>query len=491
MRYPMLGSVLLTIPLGSLGCATPPATGEVVALDAPGLRTVAAAEIDALFADVDAEGSPGCALLVLRDGEVVHGRGYGMANLEYGIPIDTDSVFRIGSTSKQFTAACALLAEQQGLLGLDDTVGQWFPELGEAHALVTLRQAMHHTGGIRDYLTLLALSGRSADDDISLGELLALIGRQEALDFAPGSSHSYSNSGYLILAEAVARASGMSLAEFADEHIFTPLGMDATSFCDDATALVPRRAEGHYYGEDGWHIGRTGLSVVGDGGVFTSVRELAKWDAHFYGGRIGDPGLLEAQHTVGMLNDGTALDYAAGLMVTDHHGVPMVLHGGAFTGFRAELVRFPGQHLSIICLSNMQAYDPTSACLAIADLYLADLYDTATVEAVEDGSAASEAPSDPQGEPPAAAPVLPLPEGVLGTYYSRELDVKVELEQREDALWYVLPYDAWGPFPAIDEDLIGAFGVELALTRDAAGAIDGFALSLGRASGIAFERLGE
>ena len=249
----------------------------------PEVRTT---RIDRVFAHLDRTDAPGCAVGVVVAGELVHARGYGMANLEHGLALSADSVFRIGSTSKQFTAACLLLAEQDGALSLDDRLLDHVPELGATYADVTLRHMVHHQSGIRDYLTLAWLADLGAGYD--LDELVALLARQEGLDFAPGEGMSYSNSGYVLLSLVLQRATGKDLRTFGDERVFGPLGMERTFFNDDHTELVPRRAEGHEFDPShGWRIGRTTLDVVGDGGVFSTVGDLALWDANFYDHGVG------------------------------------------------------------------------------------------------------------------------------------------------------------------------------------------------------------
>ena len=449
----------------------------------PAVRAVAAEDIDALFQEMDGDDRPGCALLVLHDGKVVYSRGYGMANLEHGVPNSPDSLFRIASTSKQFTAASVLLAEEEGLLARDDLVTKWFPELGDVYGAVTLRHLIHHTSGVRDYLSLLSLSGTDMDAERPLSEVLAMLGRQQGLDFEPGERMSYSNSGYLLLGEAVARASGQSLAAFAAERIFEPLGMTATFYCDDTTRLIPRRSEGHSPRPDGWHIGRTSLSLVGDGGVFTSVVDLAKWDAHFFAQAIGGPGFLEAQHQVGTLNDGTAIDYAAGLGIGERRGQRVVAHAGGFTGYAAEMMRFPDAKLTVICLANRDNFDPSRACFRVADLYLADLLAEPAPRAPRESSEAERASDETE--------LPPLPDNLAGTYSSAELQVEVRLELRDGQVWYVLGTSDWGPFVSTTAGTLAGPGAELHLQLDEAGAATGFALSLDRATGLLFARSDE
>jgi len=446
----------------------------------PAVRIVPTEDIDALFQQLDGDERPGCALSVLHEGKVVYSRGYGIANLGHGIPNSPDSLLLIGSTSKQSTAACVLLAKEEGLLSRDDLVTKWFPKLGDVYGAVTLPHLIHHPSGIRDYLSLLYLSGFDIDAERPLSEVLALLGRQQSLDFVPGERMSYSNSGYLPLGEAVALASGQSLADFAAKRIFEPLGMASTFYCDDTTRLVPRCSEGYSLRPDGRHVGRTSLSLVGDGGVFSSVVDLAMWDAHFYARAIGGPGFLESPHQVGTLNDGTALDYAAGPGIEEWRGLRVVAHAGAFTGYTAEMMRFPDAKLTVICLANREDFDPTRACFRVAALYLADLL----------AEPAPRAPREPRAAEPNAdeSGVPPLPSNLEGTYSSAELQVDVRLELRDDQVWYVSGASDLGPFVLTATGTLAGPGTELHLQLDEAGAATGFSLSLDRATGHLFAR---
>lgn len=329
------------------------------------------AQVDSLFSDWDRPDSPGCALGVIMDGELIYARGYGMADLEHGIPITPRSVFRIGSTSKQFTALCILLLEEEGKLSLDDDIHIFFPEMPAYPAPVTVRQLIHHTSGVRDYLTLMSLAGKRGDDYYTDEEVVTMIARQQELNFLPGEQHLYSNAGYFLLSQIVLKVTGVSLREFALERIFTPLGMAHTHFHDDHTEIVPGRAAGYSRTRDGFRINMTTLGMIGDGGVFTTVEDLLHWDRHFYGNRLGGEDLLTKQHTVGVLNNGTELAYAAGLTVSTYRGLRMVSHGGSFVGFRADMIRFPEQRFSVICLANLSSVNPSRLARQVADIYLA------------------------------------------------------------------------------------------------------------------------
>ncbi|MFQ5721705.1 MAG: serine hydrolase domain-containing protein [Candidatus Aminicenantales bacterium] len=334
-------------------------------------------EVDKIFSEWDRPDSPGCALGVIKDGRFIYKRGYGSANLEYNIPITSKTIFRIGSTSKQFTAMCVALLEEEGRLSFDDDIRKYLPELPQYGVPLTINHLLHHTSGLRDYLTLMDLAGARADDFYVDGEVVALLARQKELNFKPGDDYLYSNSGYFLLSEIVKRITGKSMRFYADERIFKPLGMRNTHFHDDHTMIVKNRASGYSPRENGgFRIDMTNLDMIGDGGVFTCVDDLFFWDQNFYHNKLGrgDQSLIRKMLTCGYLNSGKKLDYAMGLVVNQYRGLKMISHGGAFAGFRAQFIRFPDQHFSVIVLANLSTINPTKLARKVADIYLADVF---------------------------------------------------------------------------------------------------------------------
>ncbi|MCS6817579.1 MAG: serine hydrolase [Blastocatellia bacterium] len=333
------------------------------------------AHVDRLFAAWDRSGSPGCAIGIIKDGQLIYARGYGMANLEHAIPITPQTVFDIGSTAKQFTAASIVLLEQQGKLSLDDDIRKFVPEIPDYGRPITIRHLLHHTSGLRDYLTLMALAGVHFAGVTTEEDALRLIARQRGLNFAPGEEYLYSNSGYFLLSIIVKRASGKSLREFAEEHIFRPLGMRSTHFQDDHTRIVPRRATGYAPApEGGFRINMSQFEQTGDGALMTTVEDLARWDANFYEPKVGGPELIRRMLTPGQLASGETIRYAAGLILGTHRGLTMIHHGGSWAGYRAEFLRFPERRFSVICLCNLSTINPTVLARQIADLYLASAF---------------------------------------------------------------------------------------------------------------------
>ena len=330
--------------------------------------------VDQIFNAYDKPASPGCALGVIRDGNFIYKRGYGQASLELAVPITPESVFYMGSVSKQFTAASAVLAAEQGYLSLDDDVRKYIPELPSYGKTVTLREMLHHTSGLRDIFGLLYLAGRNPEDIHPTSELLDLIVHQKALNFAPGDEYLYSNSNFFLMGVVIRRATGKPLSQFAEENIFKPLGMTHTRFYDDRTLVVSGRVPAYEPRKGGgfqvdWS---TNFDKVGDGGLMSTVDDLLLWDRNFYDNKLGKGTLLEELQTPGVLNNGKKIEYGLGLVLSTYRGLPLVAHAGALFGYRTALLRFPNQRFSVTCLCNLGTSNPVDLAEKTVNLYLAN-----------------------------------------------------------------------------------------------------------------------
>ncbi len=332
-------------------------------------------QVDKLFAKWDKKDSPGCALAIIKDGKIIYKHCYGMADLERDVPITCESVFNIASTSKQFVAMSIALLAEEGKLSLDDDIRKYIPEMPDYGNKITIRHLVHHTGGIRDYSDLMFLVGMPYENNYPEEQIIELIARQKALNYKPGDKHLYSNSGYILLGEIVKRVSGKSLNEFTKEKIFQPLGMKITHFYDDFTRVVKNRAIGYSSKKDGGYgIALFLNDLVGAGGLLTSVEDLFLWDQNFYHNKLGQQvqKLIEQILTPGTLNNGKKLNYAFALNIGEYKGLKMISHGGAWAGYQSQLLRFPGQQFSVICLSNLAGFNPTVMAKKVVDIFLAD-----------------------------------------------------------------------------------------------------------------------
>ncbi len=266
--------------------------------------------------------APGCAVGVSLRGSPVYERAFGMAEIEHGVPNTAQTIFESGSVAKQFTAAAIVLLSLEGKLGLDDPVRKYITELPDYGAPLTIRHLLNHTGGVRDWGSVLALTGYGRGVRmISQALAIDVITRQRALDFTPGSEYSYSNSGYQLLATIVERVSKQSLPAFTQERFFKPLGMSHSSWRDDYQRLVPGRAQAYQGPLSGpFRLNMPFMNVYGNGGMLTTVGDWLKWNAMLDSRSLGAP-LVEALEVNGVLNDGRKISYALGVVVTDENGI--------------------------------------------------------------------------------------------------------------------------------------------------------------------------
>jgi CubicO group peptidase (beta-lactamase class C family) len=328
--------------------------------------------IDSLFSQWDKPNSPGCALCVIKDGQLVYARGYGQATLEYDAPITPSTIFHVASVSKQFTAFAIALLEQEGKLALGDDARRYVPELPDFGRVITIRHLIHHTSGLRDQWALLEAAGWRMSDVITTSDIMELVQRQQDLNFAPGEEYAYCNTGYTLMAQIVQRVSGMPFRDFCAQRIFQPLGMRDTHFHDDCRLVVPGRAYSYVPVGDGtfWNA-ILSYSNAGGTSLFTTVEDLARWDQNFYDAKVGGTAVIDRMHTRGVLNDGTVLSYAFGLSLGEYRGLRIVEHAGGDAGFRCMLTRFPDQHFTVAVLGNVSDINPGKLVRQVADVYLA------------------------------------------------------------------------------------------------------------------------
>jgi CubicO group peptidase (beta-lactamase class C family) len=428
------------------------------------------ARVDKVFAGFNKPGSPGCSLGIIRNGKLLYSRGYGYANIEHAIPIAADTVFDIGSTSKQFTAMAILLLEQDGKLSIDDDIRKHLPELPDYGTPVTIRQALNHTSGLRDYLTLFSLAFYGPDDFYTDDDVLAMLTRQKGLNFEPGSEHLYSNSGYFLMSTLVKRVSGKTLRQFAAERIFRPLGMTNTHFHDNHKELVAKRATGYRprYDGKGFDIAMSTLDMVGDGGVHTSVNDLLKWDRNFYSHTVGGPELLAKMQIPGLSN------YGLGLRMVPYRGLPTVSHGRSWAGYRAELLRFPTKETSVICLCNIATANPSGMAKLAAEAVLG------MPEIVGPGLGPG---MNGHG---GSKPARPTAEFV-GSYRSAELDVTYRLVATDSGGLRVDHRNGL-TLNRINDDVFNSGPLIIRFTREG-GRIAGFTLDVERIKNLNFERV--
>ena len=278
--------------------------------------------------------APGCAVGVREEGKLTFSKGYGLASLEHRVPITPQTAFYAGSISKQFTAASVMHLVRQGKVALDAPVRQYVPELPAfKEGNPTVRHLLHHVSGLRESYALLDLAGWRNGDDVSTEEdVMKLVRRMKALNFAPGSRYLYCNTGYILLARIVRNVSGQSLREFAAEHLFKPAGMTNSWFRDDHFEVVPRLAMGYTRDAKGrWRQAPAHVDTVGGGGLVTTIEDLAKWK---WPEDLNEPFRL---------TDGEQIPYRRGLVAGESYGLATIGHGGALAGYRSHLLSFPSR----------------------------------------------------------------------------------------------------------------------------------------------------
>jgi CubicO group peptidase (beta-lactamase class C family) len=331
-------------------------------------------KVDRIFSEWNTTSSPGCALAVAKDGHIVYEHGYGMANLELGIAITPESVFDIGSVSKQITAMAILLLAQEHKLSLDDDIRKYLPEIPDYGSTITIRHMLHHTSGLRNYDDLFDLVGIPEADLTTDRDAMDLIVRQKGVNFKPGEEFLYSDTNFFLMSQIIKRITGQTLRQFAQDRIFGPLEMTSTHFHDDHTMIVPRRATGYApHPGGGFEMDMSNFEQLGDGSVMTTVEDLFKWDQNFEHATVGGAEAIRQLTTPGTLNNDERIPYGMGVFIDRYRGLNWWHHSGEWVGYRAAFSHFPDQHFSTLvlcnCVGNMA---PMRMAKRVADLYLAD-----------------------------------------------------------------------------------------------------------------------
>ena len=442
------------------------------------------AKVDQMFTEWNRSDSPGAALAVIRDGEIIYKRGYGMANLEYDIPITTTSIFDIASVSKQFAAFAITTLSHDGKLSLDDDIRTYLPDVPDFGDTITIRHLLHHTSGLRDWVQSLVITGVAMEDVISFKHILKMARHQKALNFAPGTAYSYSNTGYNLLAEIVERVTGDSFREWTDANIFKPLAMTDTHFHDDHQMILKNRAYSYQAIENGgFKHAVNNTTALGSSSLYSTVEDLAKWILNFDNTQISEQTVIEQMHQRGMLNNGEQISYAFGLNIGEYRGLETVGHSGSWRGFRSHLMRFPDQKFGVVILCNLDTFNPLRLAEKVADLYLADAL---APEETSEPKKTVEPAEDTKSEPLTPEQLAEFE----GDYYTEELDTTYSIRVRGNQLVaqhirhndILLTYteghfhgDSW-------------FFPEIHFTRDDTEQVTGFRLTGNRVRNLHFEK---
>ena len=342
-----------------------------------------AEEIDAIFrsAGLGANDAPGAAVLVIKDGRAVFRRGYGVADLRTRSPIDARTDFRLASVTKQFTAMSVMLLVHDGKLRYDECLTDVFPDFPPYGKAITIRNLLNHTSGLLDYEDLMQPAGPTDPALIQIKDagVLELLGQQKTIKFTPGSSWAYSNSGYAVLAMIVEKVSGQPFGDFLHDRIFAPLKMDQTVAYQRGKSEVTHRAFGYTTEKGVWQeTDQSSTSaVLGDGGIYSSLDDLAKWDRALRLHTVLSedemrPALTPVKVADGDVQEpsGTPAAYGFGWFLNPYKGHRRMWHYGETVGFRTTIQRFPDDGLTIIVLANRADLVPQELALRVADLYL-------------------------------------------------------------------------------------------------------------------------
>lgn len=443
------------------------------------------ARVDQIMSDYDST-TPGGVVAVVQDGKLVFARGYGLANLEHGIPNSPATTYHMASVSKQFTAFAILLLAQQGKLSLDDDIRKHLPELHDFGTPITIRHLVHHTSGLRDQWTLWAMAGGRLDDVITQNDLLNLIQRQRELNFAPGSEHMYSNTGYTLLAEIAARVAREPFGVWMKRTVFDPLGMTHTQIFDDHERIVKGRAESYRRNEQTGQWVKSVLSYANRGAtsLFTTAPDLALWLDNFRTGKVGGAALIEQMKQRGVLNRGDTLGYAFGIVHGKQRGLATIGHGGADAGFRTGVTYFPELNAGIIVLGNDASFNPGRIGNDMAEAFFA--------ERMSPSPPPPAAPNPQAPSPPEWKPSAQELEAYAGSYYSPELETRYTVAVKNGGL--VAQHRRHGEFAlrphSADEFRAGSwYFSQIRFQRDPQGRVTDMRVSSGRVRNLRFERV--
>ncbi len=333
--------------------------------------------IDRIFAKYSTKNGPGCAVAVIQNGRVIFKKGYGMASLEYGIPVTTASVFDIASVSKQFTGLAISTLIQQGKISPDDDIRKYLPDVPQYGKTITIRHLLHHISGIRDWPQTLNVAGWRFDEVFSFTDIMRMVKYQKDLDFEPGAKYSYSNTGYNLLAAIVEKTTGKTFREWTDENIFRPLQMGSSHFQDDYTRIINNPAYSYEREGDGFRKIPGELTAFGSSSLFTSVDDLCKWVIHFQQCiDSGDP-VYKRMLGQGILNSGDTVHYGYGLATGEDRGLKTISHTGGWQGYRTIILNYPDEKFSVIILSNAADFDSDDHAYKTAAIFLKDRFKNA------------------------------------------------------------------------------------------------------------------
>ncbi len=350
-------------------------SGGLAGLQAQSNKTTKEEAVIQLIEEFDNTSTPGGAVMVIRDGQVIFEKAFGMANLTHNIPFEISTPTNLGSTTKQFTAFGIALLEERGFLSVDDDIRKFFPELPDFGDTVRLRHLLSHTSGYREYINSLLMAGRQINDPIRKEEIIMIVQNQPRLQNEPGELYNYNNTGYALLSMVIEKVTGEDYDEWMKENIFLPLGMNRTVVRTDPGQIISGNAQGYIKTEDDTFVEAKDIyASTGAGGIYSNLPDLAKWINNFYDPKPGNEALFEKIQTPFILNNGDTMSYAYGLILGELKGLKMVEHGGADIAHRSTLMMFPEIKGAVVTQSNNNTFSGQIS-RKIAEIFFADVMD--------------------------------------------------------------------------------------------------------------------
>jgi D-alanyl-D-alanine carboxypeptidase len=338
-------------------------------------------DLDSYFQRHYPADEPGATIAIVRDGEMVFSKAFGMADLENGIANQTNMVFRLGSITKQFTAVAIMMLAEEGKLSVDDDITKHLSTYKPPPSTVTVEHLLTHTSGIPSYTAIPGWFDKKIRENLSVEEMMDAW-EDLPLEFEPGSKFNYNNSGYYMLGAIIESASGMPYDQFIDERIFKPLGM-TTSYYDHSAQIIPNRSRGYEQAPDGTFRNASFLDMgqpYAAGSLASTIDDMAKWDAALYTDVLLPQSVLQKMWTSYKLTDGSEAGYGYGWFVGEHNGHRIITHGGGIPGFRTEGFRIPEEKLYVSVLSNGAAVGPDIPAQAAVKAMLEEPYEVVAVD---------------------------------------------------------------------------------------------------------------
>ncbi|WP_426479339.1 serine hydrolase domain-containing protein [Chryseobacterium sp. CBSDS_008] len=327
---------------------------------------------DSLFNLYKSDNEPGMAIGIIKDGNIIYKKAYGLANLENKTAITDSTAFNIASVSKQFTAFIALQAEKEGKLSLDDDIRMYLPELKHLHHKISVRQLANHTHGLPNFSEIKKLQGVGDEVKVSNAEAVQTLLKIRTINFFPGEKYQYNNTGFTLLAEILHRVYKKDFNQLVTEYISNPLHMKNTMAIENADKIIPNKAESYQPQGSNFLKLPIGQMVSGSSNIYTTLNDLCKWAINFQYPIQGNDAIYEVMQKNTVLISGKKVQYGLGLQTEKYKGLDIVFHGGGTVGYRTYILHVPSQNFSVVILSNKQGFDGLIIAYQLLDFFLKD-----------------------------------------------------------------------------------------------------------------------